>query len=107
MKIYFTNIDNSAMSAGETKAARELRARIETEFADAAAAASAELKKAFDEGVGRVAEGYFGSFIVSLLRRTPRYAYIKNMNSAGEHDDGADVCIDLIAHEYRTEQHVR
>ena len=105
MKITFKNLDKSFMEYGETDKERALRQRIEEDYTDAAIKASNELKKAFDAKAEKIAEGYFGSAFLGLLKETPRYAYIKNMNSAGEHDDGADVEIDIIAHEYWTAWH--
>ena len=89
IKFYF---DESPMSAGHTKFELEILERVnnDEEIQRQAVEVSEQLKK---EVLSlNVAEGYFGSALLGVLQKTPRYVYYKNVG------EDFDIEIDLVSH---------
>lgn len=89
IRFYF---EKGPMSAGPTKFELEILERVNNDEAiqRQAVEVSEQLKK--EVLALNVAEGYFGSALLGVLERTPRYCYYKNVG------EDFDIEIDLVSH---------
>ena len=96
MKIIFTNADMSPMHttlAWQDEIVRNINA--DSQWAEKAAAAGAELKSKIDAIAAKAVPELCGVAVIKALQSAPRYAYLKNLEHGGVIYDAE---IDLLAH---------
>ena len=94
-KIRFTNGNRSPMSiGGDPEWQTAIIKRVKEDYSKDAI----EVSDAFEKAVSEIKcqQGYYGTAIMSLMRKTPRYAYIKNIQ--GDFGQKYEAEIDLLGH---------
>lgn len=95
--ITFTNRNKSPMTAYSPKWQEDIIKRVNEEYQEQAIATSEAIRQQFIALEPRIQTGYFATAFEKILRKVPRFAYIKNIKA----DDGKeyDAQIDLALHE--------
>lgn len=95
-KIRFSNISRSPMTAYSPAWQEKIMDRVSDEFSSAAVETSEKIREEFEKISEKIKPGYFATAINSIMKRTPRYTYIKHIETPfGEKYDAE---IDLILH---------
>ena len=95
-KIRFSNISRSPMAAYSPAWQEKIMERVSNEFSSTAVETSEKIREEFEKISAKLKPGYFATAMNSIMERTPRYTYIKHIETPfGEKYDAE---IDLILH---------
>lgn len=91
-----TFVNMSASIWGEASWQREIVKRVAVEYREKAVAVSAEFAAAAAAALAQAQPGFAGTAIDAVMRKLPRYEFIKAIEAEGSR---WDVQIDLLLHE--------
>lgn len=95
----FKNLDIGPMQAFNTKAQEELLKRIGEEFSVQAEEIGRKFYKEATELLASLEHPEYAGFVIAgLMRRTPRFAYIKHYKT--ENGKECEIEIDLLEHTF-------
>ena len=95
-KIRFSNISRSPMTAYSPAWQEKIMERVSDEFSSAAVETSEKIREEFEKISVKIKPGYFASTFNEILAKTPRYVYIKHIETPFGKKYDAE--IDLISH---------
>jgi hypothetical protein len=95
-KIRFSNISRSPMAAYSPAWQEKIMERVSVEYSSAAVETSEKIREEFEKISADIKPGYFPAAFNGILMKTPRYVYIKHIETPFGKKYDAE--IDLIFH---------